>query len=72
MMTMGSDPFWPAYLVNVNVLCVPAASISPQRFAEIFDILKSVKEIKTAELVHVVVSNGLHAYLTLGTNTDDA
>lgn len=61
---MGSDPFWPAYLASVNVLCVPAASISPQRFAEVFDILESVKEIQTAELVHDnVASNGLLAHL---------
>ena len=47
---MGADPFWPSYLASVNVLCVPAATISPRRFAEVFGSLKTVQEIKTAEL----------------------
>ncbi len=61
---MGSDPFWPTYLASVNVLCVPAASISPQRFSEVLNILKTAQEIKIAEIgLDNVVCNGQLGFL---------
>lgn len=47
---MGYDPFWPTSLATVNVLCVPAAAISRQRFEEIFGLLKTVQEVKVADI----------------------
>jgi hypothetical protein len=47
---MGSDPFWPSYLANVNVLCVPAAATSSQRFAEVLDVLNTIQEVKVTDI----------------------
>ena len=47
---MGIDPFWPTYLASVNVLCVPAATLSPQRFAQIFDTINTIGEVRVADI----------------------
>jgi hypothetical protein len=47
---MGSNPFWPTYLASLNVLCVPTAKVSAQRFAELFNALSAIHEIRTADV----------------------
>jgi hypothetical protein len=47
---MGSNPFWPTYLASLNVLCVPTANVSAQRFAELFNALSTIREIRTADV----------------------
>jgi trafficking protein particle complex subunit 9 len=45
---MGYDPFWPTCLASINVLCVPASAIAPERLQHTIDALATCAHIELA------------------------
>lgn len=48
---MGYNPFLPTADLRINVLCIPAGPITPDRFQEFIKLLQSVAVVQPAQLV---------------------